>query len=327
MLYTVSADRSIKGINTSGAVAINYLNAHQTSINRCMLLSQTGLATGDDSGHVKIWDLRSPMPVMEYEVHEDFVSDFAYNEDKFELISTSGDYTLCVYDIRKPTTDIRSDEQESELNCVEIIKGGKKAVCGTQEGVLLVFSDGKWGDCSDRFPGHPDSVDCMLKIDESTIATGSSDGLIRVVSLQPNKVLGIIGDHEDFPVEGLRPNFDNTILASFAHDEVVRFWDISMFRDDDMGEDEGGDGDVSNDDVGDDESNVKGASMNPDAEEEEVGINDSDVDMSEGDGDDDDFGDSDDSDDSGDSEEGRGGTGGGGRKMLPTATEKFFADL
>ena len=55
--------------------------------------------------------LRSPMPVMEYEVHEDFVSDFAYNEDKFELISTSGDYTLCVYDVRKPTTDIRSDEQ------------------------------------------------------------------------------------------------------------------------------------------------------------------------------------------------------------------------
>ena len=27
------------------------------------------------------------------------------------------------------------------------------------------------------------------------------------------------------------------------------------------------------------------------------------------------------------SEEGRGGTGGGGRKMLPTAREKFFADL
>ena len=162
----------------------------------------------------------------------------------------------------------------------------------------------------------------MLKIDESTIATGSSDGLIRRRIVQPNKVLGIIGDHEDFPVEGLRPNFDNTILASFAHDDgsILGYFYV---RDDDMGEDEGGDGDVSNDDVGDDESNVKGASMNPDAEEEEVGINDSDVDMSEGDGDDDDFGDSDDSDDSGDSEEGRGGTGGGGEDATNSYREIF----
>jgi hypothetical protein len=26
--------------------------------------------------------------------------------------------------------------------------------------------------------------------------SGSSDGLIRVVALQPNKILGVIGDHE-----------------------------------------------------------------------------------------------------------------------------------
>ncbi len=32
---------------------------------------------------------------------------------------------------------------------------------------------------SDRFPGHPDSVEAILKIDEDTVLTGSSDGLIR----------------------------------------------------------------------------------------------------------------------------------------------------
>ena len=79
-----------------------------------------------------------------------------------------------------------------------------------------------------------------MKLDESTVLTGSSDGLIRVVALQPNKVLGVIGDHEDFPVEGMRSNRDSRILGSFAHDETVRFWDISMFADDDDEDEEAG---------------------------------------------------------------------------------------
>ena len=41
------------------------------------------------------------------------------------------------------------------------------------------------GDISDRFPGHPSSIDCMLKVDEETVLTGSSDGFIRVVSFFP----------------------------------------------------------------------------------------------------------------------------------------------
>ena len=64
-------------------------------------------------------------------------------------------------------------------------------IVGTQSGVLLIFSNGKWGDCSDRYPGHPETVDCLLKVDENTIMTGSSDGLIRVVSIHPNKILGM----------------------------------------------------------------------------------------------------------------------------------------
>lgn len=40
-------------------------------------------------------------------------------------------------------------------------------------------------------------------MDESTVVTGSSDGLVRVLSIQPNRVLGVLGDHDDFPVEGM----------------------------------------------------------------------------------------------------------------------------
>lgn len=73
----------------------------------------------------------------------------------------------------------KSDELEDELLSVSVIKNGKKVVCGSQDGVLVIFSWGTWGDMSDRFPGHPDSVEAVLKVDEDTILTGSSDGIIR----------------------------------------------------------------------------------------------------------------------------------------------------
>ena len=34
------------------------------------------------------------------------------------------------------------------------IKNGKKLVCGSQSGVLAIWSWGYWNDCSDRFPGE-----------------------------------------------------------------------------------------------------------------------------------------------------------------------------
>lgn len=39
--------------------------------------------------------------------------------------------------------------------------------------------------------------------DEDTILTGSSDGVVRVVGVLPNKLLGIVGEHSELPVERL----------------------------------------------------------------------------------------------------------------------------
>jgi hypothetical protein len=46
---------------------------------------------------------------------------------------------------------------------------------------LTLWSWGDWGDFNDRIVGHPKSIDAICKLDEDTICTGSSDGLIRYV--------------------------------------------------------------------------------------------------------------------------------------------------
>lgn len=228
-LYTISSDMSWALHDGCGEVVLSMPNAHGSPINKLQIIDYNQLATGDDSGIVKLWDVRTGTTIVTFRKHNDYVSSFNYTESQHTLISTAGDATLCVYDLRNHQNIVQSDEQESEMTCLVCLHNGRKVVAGTQDGVILIYGWGKWGDCNDRFLGHPQNVDSMIKIDESTIFTGSSDGLIRVVSVLPNKILGVIGDHDGFPVEGIQKDRDSSLLASFAHDEIIRFWDISHF--------------------------------------------------------------------------------------------------
>lgn len=119
-----------------------------------------------------------------------------------------------------------------------VLKRGKKVVTGTQEGVLTVWKYGSWEDHCDRFPGHPQSIDALLKIDEDTVITGSSDGLLRVVQILPDKLLGVIGDHDGFPVEELKLERNKRLIGSVTHDEWIRLWDASFMNADDDNDDE-----------------------------------------------------------------------------------------
>src|SRR5258708_3046459 len=91
--------------------------------------------------------------------------------------------------------------------------------------MLSVFNRNRgWGDCVDRIPGfvddsckqlwliscrHPLSVDALCSLPsglpgvdtQSTILTGSSDGLVRAVKILPTKLHGIVVDHGDWPIE------------------------------------------------------------------------------------------------------------------------------
>jgi len=230
-VYTVSADQSIKEIDLNTVkISWGQGKAHNTGINT-MLTYEKYIFTGDDDGVVKVWDDRSKKDIFTFMENEDFIGDFAFHENR--LLCPSGDGTLSIFDLRKGKLDAMSDNMDDELLSVVVVKNGSKVICGSQGGILNIFSWGFWGDISDRFPGHPDSIDSIVAINDDTICTGSSDGLIRVVNIHPNKLLGVIGEHEDYPVERLAISRDANLLASCSHDSSVKFWNISFFWEED----------------------------------------------------------------------------------------------
>ena len=75
-----------------------------------------------------------------------------------------------------------------------IVQEGEKIVCGTGEGTLEFFNWGQWGNISDRYPGHPMSVDCIVALNDDVILTGSLDGGIRLVLLKPFSYTQILSE-------------------------------------------------------------------------------------------------------------------------------------
>jgi WD40 repeat protein len=308
--------------------------------------------------------------VQSWKVHEDYVSGLENSADGHTLLSSSADCTMAVYDLRMSSSSSQqqqhhnntnkaaatavagvrqSDDLEDELLSIQIMKHGRKVVCGTGQGVLSLFSWGVWGDVSDRFPGHPASIDALLKVDEDTLLTGSSDGMIRVVQIQPDKLIGILGDDHDggFPIEKLAFNANRDFVGSVTHDNFIRIWDARILKEDDDDDDD------DNDDA-DKEERLEGvgdfrvldatamavemSSARPRNDNNNNNNNSDDEwsDMDEGDEemqDNDDDGDDDESDDS-DSDDSnnhqrpkRGGKNENRQKRFQSDNDKFFQDL
>ena len=61
-------------------------------------------------------------------------------------------------------------------------------------------------------------LDALLKVDDQTVITGSSDGCLRVVSVHPDKLLGVLGDCDGLPVEQLHFNSTQQWIGSVSHE-------------------------------------------------------------------------------------------------------------
>eukprot|EP00438_Fugacium_kawagutii_P001994 Skav203958 [mRNA] locus=scaffold1035:123924:137222:+ [translate_table: standard] len=151
--------------------------------------------------------------------------------------AASGDGTLAVYDIRKSGEKAprgliaMSDFQDDELLSIVVLRRGTKVICGTQSGILPIFSWGDFGDQKDRIKGHPMSIDAMVKLSEDGIITGSSDGKLRVVSVHSkslgSNILGILGEQglAEYPIERLALSPDGAHMASTSHGKPsVQLW-------------------------------------------------------------------------------------------------------
>ena len=136
MLYTSSSDGSI-GVVSNGVLEGRLMKAHPCPINTLMHIeNNVVIASGDDDGLIKIWDLRlagqKKACVMELNEHNGTVMDMKMNDEGNMLLSCANDGHLGVFDLRKGgELYAMSDNFEEDLTALVICKYGKKVLVST----------------------------------------------------------------------------------------------------------------------------------------------------------------------------------------------------
>uniref|UniRef100_A0A8C1VPC2 WD repeat-containing protein 55 n=1 Tax=Cyprinus carpio TaxID=7962 RepID=A0A8C1VPC2_CYPCA len=231
-LFSVSKDKAVHILDAeAGKLLTRIPKAHNAPINALLLVDENIVATGDDEGTLKVWDMRRGTSFMDLKQHEDYISDITIDQNKRTLLTASGDGTLGVFNIRRRRFELLSEFQNGDLNSVCIMKRGRKVVCGSGEGKIYIFNWNGFGATSDRFAVQAESVDCIVPITDSILCAASIDGVIRAVSVLPNRVLGSVGQHLGESIEEIARSRDTRFLASCAHDQLIKFWDISSLPD------------------------------------------------------------------------------------------------
>ncbi|TMW89999.1 hypothetical protein EJD97_016313 [Solanum chilense] len=228
-IVTGSPDCSILATDIeTGSEIVRLENSHGAAVNRIVNLTDSSIASGDDEGCIKVWDTRQRSCSHSFNAHEEYISDITFAADSMKLLATSGDGSLSVCNLRSSKIQTRSEFSEEELLSVVIMKNGRKVICGTQSGTLLLYSWGFFKDCSDRFVDlSPNSIDALLKLDEDRVITGCENGLISLVGILPNKIIQPIGEHSEYPVERLAFSHDRKYLGSASHDHLLKLWDLN----------------------------------------------------------------------------------------------------
>jgi len=114
ILYVASADHSYSVIS-NGRLEGQLKKAHDEAINSIAHLEDSHIvATGDDDGIIKVWDLRQANQgkkscVFEFKEHEGSISGMTFEPNHKMLLSSANDGCLGVFDLRKPILYAMSD--------------------------------------------------------------------------------------------------------------------------------------------------------------------------------------------------------------------------
>ena len=211
-------------------------------ISKVKFISENIISCGDFKGKVTLYDIRQKTPIKVFSEQSEEITDILFNENKSDfLLSSSIDSTLAVYDLKKNCLFALSDKLDEELNCLLSYNNSDYILCGSGEGNVLIFNWGWFGDFKDMIKGHNEGINDMVKYDENIFLTGSEDGLIRICTMHPKAIRGLIKSENNkknngsnrknmIDVNKIKISEDKKSLITASGMDCLRLYNISYIE-------------------------------------------------------------------------------------------------
>ena len=217
-----------------GNISHKFTNNKSSEFSKVKFIDENIFSAGDTKGNLTIFDIRQKKAIKIFSEQSEEITDILYDNNKPDfLLSSSIDSTLSVYDLKKHSLYALSDKLDEELNCLLSVKGCNHILCGSGEGNILIFNWNWFGDFKDQIRGHPEGINTMDKYNDNVIFTGCEDGGVRICSMYPKGLRGILTSENNKKksnfkdVNKIKISSDKNSLITCSGMDCLRLYNIS----------------------------------------------------------------------------------------------------
>ncbi|XP_070570769.1 NACHT domain- and WD repeat-containing protein 1-like isoform X2 [Ptychodera flava] len=223
LLLSGSKDQTLKLWDVQTQVCLQVYRGHQDVI-WCLAVTKDEkmMVSGSKDDLLKLWDIDTGECLITYEGHSSWISCVCVTSDGQHVISGSNDKTVKIWKITKDTNALHRERHETQPTAVSITSNGTVAISAAPNDTTRIwsFETGK-----DLHVLQNDSACIALMPDDSKLATGSADKVIRVWNLQSGEIVHSLEGHER-GIACLTVTHDNRYLLSACKGNSIRKWDL-----------------------------------------------------------------------------------------------------
>jgi len=232
-LFSLNADKTLRAIDLrQGEISRTLHQTHSDNPHCLAVVDQNLLATGDEEGYVKVWDLRHQdgKPVMSQQTEKltgATVNNIFVDDAGKYIWAVADNGCMATFNARQRKFIMETNKpSEFEFNCGSTIKENSKLVVGTGEGVLHLYNWSQYAAPSDSFSAAGGaSIDSLARVSDSVVFTACDDGWIRATNVLPNRVISKVGQFTNSSPKRIVTSWDNQYVAA-CNNDVIKFFDV-----------------------------------------------------------------------------------------------------
>jgi len=228
-----SKNKDIKIWDLLNGIFKKTLSGHDKEINCLIKINGKQLASGSSDSSIKIWDFEIGVCSKTLNGHGNIVRCLIkINEN--QLASGSNDNTIKIWNYILGSC-LKTISISNGINCLILLRESKIATCNDE--ISIKIWDFTNGSClntlsgegrlrTSSYTGHSKGINCITKLSENQLASGSKDTSIKIWSLSDGVGLKTLNGHSN-SVRCILKLKENQILSG-SSDNTIKLWDYVL---------------------------------------------------------------------------------------------------